>query len=50
MNICEGHAPFQAVLLENSGQGKEQEQEQVLTFITDMAEEVTADESHPLSF
>lgn len=39
-------APFQAVLLENSGQGKEQ----VLTFTTDMAEEVTADESHPFRF
>ena len=38
--------PFQAVLLENNGQGKKQ----VLTFTTDMAERVTADESHALRF
>jgi hypothetical protein len=39
-------SPFQAVLLENSGQ----EKEQILTFTTDMAEEVTVDESHALRF
>ncbi len=38
--------PFQAVLLENIGQGKNQK----LTFTTDMAEQVTADESHALRF
>jgi hypothetical protein len=38
--------PFQAVLLENSGEGKEQ----LLTFTTDMAEQFTADESHPFRF
>ncbi len=39
-------APFQAVLMENSGSGKKQK----LTFTTDMAEQVVADESHPLRF
>lgn len=38
--------PFQAVLLENSGQGRDQ----VLTFTTDMAEKVTVDKSHPFRF
>ena len=39
-------APFQAVLLENSGSDKKQR----LTFTTDMAEQVVADESHPIRF
>ena len=39
-------APFQAVLLENSGSAKTQR----LTFTTDMAEQVVAGESHPLRF
>lgn len=38
--------PFQAVLLENRGEGREQ----VLIFTTNMAEQVTADASHPLRF
>jgi uncharacterized protein len=39
-------APFQAVLLENTGGGKGQK----LKFTTNMAEQVVADESHPLRF
>ncbi len=38
--------PFQAILLEISGEGEDQ----VLRFTTDMAEQVEADRSHPLRF
>jgi len=38
--------PFQAVLLQSSGSGGSQR----LTFTTDMAEKVVADERHPLRF
>lgn len=38
--------PFQAVMLENSGIG----QDQTLSFTTDMADKVVADEDHPIRF